>query len=214
MKTPGQILREARLSRGLSLETVEKIIKIRVKYLKALETDDYSVLPSISYAKGFIKNYSDYLGLNTSNILAFFRRENKEMSRQVLLPKSDSKLLRSTFLQLTPKRFIILIIILLISIFGLYFGIQYRNLQMPPKLNIFSPKNGIITKENKIELLGQTDEDATVTLNGINILVRDDGKFFDTLNLNDGENLVEIIAISRYGKINKKTIKVSFKVED
>jgi hypothetical protein len=51
-----------------------------------------------------------------------------------------------------------------------------------------------------VDILGKTDPDATVTINGINVLVRADGKFFDQVPLNSGVNKITIIATSRFGK--------------
>ena len=68
MKTVGSILKEARTARNITLAQTEEATKIRLKFLKAIESDDYSGLPSLSYAKGFVKNYSEYLGLDSSMV--------------------------------------------------------------------------------------------------------------------------------------------------
>lgn len=209
MKSPGQILKESRIRKGYTLDQVEKSTKIRLRYLQALENDDYSALPSTSYAKGFIKNYSDFLGLNTTNLMAFFRRQTKDMSRSQLLPSKPADYLENTLIQLTPKKFLILTIFVLAVIFGIYFGTQYRNLQLPPKLVILAPQNNFKTTDSKIEIIGQTAPDATVTINGISILVRDDGKFFDKISLSEGDNLIKAVATSRYGKSQAVEVKVS-----
>ena len=55
LHTLGAMLRQARESQALSLEEVEAQTRIRVKYLQALETGDFSVLPSITHARGFLR---------------------------------------------------------------------------------------------------------------------------------------------------------------
>jgi len=52
----------------------------------------------------------------------------------------------------------------------------------------------------RLQILGNTDPDATVTINGVSVLVRGDGKFFDQVALNPGVNTFTIIATSRLGK--------------
>ena len=52
MKTVGEMLKVARLGKNYSLADLEKTTKIRLKFLEAIENDDYSKLPSLSYAKG------------------------------------------------------------------------------------------------------------------------------------------------------------------
>jgi len=200
MRTVGEMLRETRQEKSLRLEEVEEATKIRLKFLEAIERDDFRALPSLSYAKGFVKNYSEFLGLDSIKILAFFRRQIADVPKSSLLPKGVEHPLNRTFLQLTPGRFITGIVVALIIIFLGYLGFQYRSLQQPPMLNIASPVNQQVVTDNRIDVLGTTNPDATVTVNGISVLVRDDGKFFDQIQLDPGVNKVVIVAISRYGK--------------
>jgi hypothetical protein len=66
----GSLLRLKRESLGLSLEEVERHTHIRVKHLKAIESDDLSAIPSVPQARGFIHNYSTFLGLKPEDIAA------------------------------------------------------------------------------------------------------------------------------------------------
>jgi hypothetical protein len=59
----GSSLREARIRRGLELAQVERDTKIRTRYLAALENEDFDALPGPAYARGFLRTYADYLGL-------------------------------------------------------------------------------------------------------------------------------------------------------
>lgn len=72
MSELGQMLRDARESKGISLAEAEEATKIRRKYLQALEGADYSALPPSIYARGFLRNYAAYLGLNAEEALAAF----------------------------------------------------------------------------------------------------------------------------------------------
>lgn len=60
----GQMLRDARQSKGVSLAEVEEATKIRRKYLEALEATDYDSLPPSVYSRGFLRSYATYLGLD------------------------------------------------------------------------------------------------------------------------------------------------------
>jgi cytoskeletal protein RodZ len=211
MKTVGEMLREARVNKSLSLQEVEEGTKIRLKFLNAIESNDFSVMPSLSYAKGFVKNYSDYLGLNTNTVLAFFRRQTVEAPKSSLLPKGMGEPLNRSSLQLTPGKFITLIAIILVSLFLVYLGLQYRTLQQPPTLVIDDPKNQAVVTDKRIDILGKTDADATVTINGISVLVRSDGKFFEQITLEPGVNKLSIVATSRLGKTTTQVIEVGLK---
>jgi cytoskeletal protein RodZ len=60
----GNTLREARLRRHLDLMDAEADTKIRKKYLQALETEEFDVLPGPVFARGFLRTYANYLGLD------------------------------------------------------------------------------------------------------------------------------------------------------
>ena len=59
----GNSLREARIRQGLDFAEVEQVTKIRGKYLRALEDENFEQLPAQTYVKGFLRTYADYLGL-------------------------------------------------------------------------------------------------------------------------------------------------------
>ena len=60
----GPALREARERQRLSYSQVEEDTKIRSRYIRALEEEDFGVLPGPTYSKGFLRAYADYLGLD------------------------------------------------------------------------------------------------------------------------------------------------------
>jgi hypothetical protein len=60
----GTSLREARLRQSLDFPEIEQGTKIRAKYLRALEDEQFDVLPAQTYVKGFLRSYAEYLGLD------------------------------------------------------------------------------------------------------------------------------------------------------
>ncbi|UNK16640.1 DUF4115 domain-containing protein [Paenibacillus sp. N3/727] len=69
MSDLGQQLREARLQKGMSLDDVQEMTKIRKRYLEAIEAGDYKVLPGSFYVRAFIKTYAEAVGLNPDELL-------------------------------------------------------------------------------------------------------------------------------------------------
>ncbi len=65
----GHILREARENRGLTLEEVQAKIRINARYLAAFETGQYDALPTPVHARGFLRNYARFLGLDPQPLL-------------------------------------------------------------------------------------------------------------------------------------------------
>ena len=73
----GDLLRETRESKGLSLEQVEEATRIRRSFLHALEEERFSDLPGEVYVRGFVRNYAQFLGLDPDELLAEYRSRSK-----------------------------------------------------------------------------------------------------------------------------------------
>lgn len=201
MKTVGSTLKDAREAKGLTLLDVERATRIRQKFLEAIEKDEFRTLPSPAYAKGFVRNYAAFLGLSTEQIMAFFRRQMTETPRASLLPKGVADPLNAPFFQLTPGRFLGLLIAALLVVFFVYLGSQYRRLSQPPLLTVTSPQDQSVVTEKRAVVEGQTDSDATVMINGTSTIVRDDGRFYEQVPLEAGVNKITIVATSKFGKV-------------
>ena len=69
----GNTLREARVRRNLTLQQVEEDTKIRVRYVQAMENEDFDVMPGATYVRGFLRTYSEYLSLDPDVIVDEYR---------------------------------------------------------------------------------------------------------------------------------------------
>lgn len=74
----GPTLREARIRRKVDLSEVEQRTKIRVRYLRALENEEWDVLPGGSYTRSFIRTYGSFLGLDGERLADEFRRLHED----------------------------------------------------------------------------------------------------------------------------------------
>jgi len=83
----GQLLREAREQKGVSLEQVEEATRIRQKFLQALEEGNFGALPAETYAKGFLRTYAMYLELDPEELMALY--EGRENEGKAALPQSS-----------------------------------------------------------------------------------------------------------------------------
>ena len=72
-QTVGDILRNARLKQGKTLNDVADVLFIRRVYLEAIENVDYKKLPVEPYGLGYVRNYAEYLGLNSARIVQSFK---------------------------------------------------------------------------------------------------------------------------------------------
>jgi len=88
MKDIGNFLRERREARGISLIEVEKDLKIRKKYLQALEEGNIDAIPGKTYLIGYIRNYSKYLGIDDENINLIIQTYNDLKKQKAGLEKT------------------------------------------------------------------------------------------------------------------------------
>jgi transcriptional regulator with XRE-family HTH domain len=71
----GNTLSRARRARAITLEDVERDTHVSKRYLEALENEDFSIFPAPVYARGFLRTYSRYLGLNPEELIRIFPSE-------------------------------------------------------------------------------------------------------------------------------------------
>jgi cytoskeletal protein RodZ len=71
----GETLREARTAAGIRLDDAERTIRIRVRYLDALENEEWDVLPADAYVRGFLHTYADFLGLDGAALVNEYDRQ-------------------------------------------------------------------------------------------------------------------------------------------
>jgi cytoskeleton protein RodZ len=70
----GEVLKRTRTRLKLDIRTVEEQTKIRTKYLRALENEEWETLPGPTYVKGFLRTYASYLGLDADALVDEYRR--------------------------------------------------------------------------------------------------------------------------------------------
>lgn len=87
----GNKLREARTRRKLSLADVEEATKIRGRYLKAIENDEWDQLPGDTYARAFIRTYGRFLGLDGERLAEEQRRARGSARPGERLPRVDPR---------------------------------------------------------------------------------------------------------------------------
>jgi cytoskeletal protein RodZ len=86
----GHSLREARLRRGLSAADVQKGIRIRERYLSALEEEHWEQLPGDAYTKGFLRTYAEFLGLDGELYIDEYNAQLRGHDDEPLVPASIS----------------------------------------------------------------------------------------------------------------------------
>jgi cytoskeleton protein RodZ len=80
----GDQLREARVRNRIDITDVEASTKIRAKYLRALENEEWDLLPGPTFVKTFLRTYADYLGLDARNLVEDYRARFERPAAQEL----------------------------------------------------------------------------------------------------------------------------------
>jgi hypothetical protein len=83
----GGSLREARLKRDLSPADVQKAIRIRDRYLQALEEERWELLPGDAYVKGFLRTYADFLGLDGNLYVDEYNNRFAQPDEPLIVPE-------------------------------------------------------------------------------------------------------------------------------
>lgn len=84
----GEVLKQARLQQGLSLEEVEEITKIRKRYLQAIENGRFQELPGNFYVRAFIKSYAEAVQLNPHEVLQLYKNFLPNHAPQPIIGKT------------------------------------------------------------------------------------------------------------------------------
>jgi len=195
MLSVGSILKNEREKKGLLLSDIEKQIKIREKYLKAIEDENWSYFSSKIYITGILKNYSRVLNLDHKKVLAFFRRDY-EKKEEVKFKRKVS----SGYLTSETKVFFKLGLAVLSFLFILYFVFQLKIYFSPPSFTLITPTVKNFTIEKSVRITGKTDKDTSITIAGERIYQNKEGVFTYEYSINEGKNKLIINLIGANGK--------------
>jgi len=203
MKTVGETLKDARSKKRYSLEKVEEETKIKKGFIEAIEKGNWESLPEFPVVLGFVKNIAAYLGVNSRNAIALLRRDYPPKVLAVN-PKPDV----AKGFSWSPKlTFLVGIGVTILLIAG-YLGYQYVNFISPPPLTVESPKEGQEVDNNKVEVSGRTNPEATIKVNNQPVLVNEDGTFSINLEISEKTTEVDVVASSRAGKISEVKVAI------
>src|ERR671916_2206724 len=82
----GEALREARMRNRIDMSEVESATKIRAKYLRALENEEWGLLPGPTFVKTFLRTYAEYLGLDARTLVEEYKQRYERPSSGELTP--------------------------------------------------------------------------------------------------------------------------------
>jgi len=196
MKTAGELLKEKRLLKELSLDTVALKTKIKVEYLEAIENSQYKLLPSATFAKGFLRNYATFLRLNPDTMVAMFRRDFTQNAKGEIMPRGLVEPVGNK-----PRFFSVSLILtgIAATAFLGFLIVQLISWWSLPKLKVTQPQNGE-TYGEKVTFKGTAENDTTVKVGGQLVILDQNSQFTLDLIFPAGTHSVIIEATSRRGQ--------------
>jgi len=152
----GTRLKEARLSKGYSLDDLQEITKIQKRYLIGIEEGNYSIMPGSFYVRAFIKQYADAVGLDAEELLETYKSElpgtpNNQVSQMTSSPsrRKVSKGPSTKMMEAMPKIIVGLFIIVIIVV--IWVLMQSKNSAVPDVMDDTSSEIEYDTKVKPID---------------------------------------------------------------
>lgn len=187
----GTRLKEARLSKGYSLDDLQEMTKIQKRYLIGIEEGNYSIMPGAFYIRAFIKQYAEAVGLNYDELMEQYQNEipahqQEEVAQSISKSPARRRLKKtssSRYMESLPKIIFALFIIVIVAVIWFLFQqkagspndqvneqdtkIQYDKNNVPEKKPVPNENEDSDSKDNEDETEepSQTDEneESTVT---------------------------------------------------
>lgn len=189
-------LAAAREAKGVDLLRAERETKIRRQYLAAMERGAWEELPAGVYARGFLRNYAIYLGMDADEVLGAWGRERGEVPIEpaIVVPRPI----------LAPRRGIVLgpgiLVAAFVSLAAVaiiaYIGFQLLRFSEPPPLTVVDPPTVVMEvaeDTTSYTLRGTTVANGEVTVRApgredLRVRAAGDGVWRTVVDLRRGEN--------------------------
>ncbi|MCX6812462.1 MAG: helix-turn-helix domain-containing protein [Candidatus Berkelbacteria bacterium] len=212
-QTFGEKLRRARKRLQVDLIEAELSTKVRAKYIEALEREDFELLPSDIYVRGFLATYSQYLGLDAEKTWEEYQLEKRGRKDLPDETFSTKKIATGKTFIVTPKIATIFFSCLFCAAAAVYVVLQVLSFSSVPKLSIISPANDSVVEVENITISGKTDTGASIKINQESVSVDSSGNFQRDVSLQNGINTIVVSAENKANKIAEETVIVEKKVK-
>lgn len=146
----GAKLKEARLEKGLSLDTLQETTKIQKRYLIAIEEGNLQILPGKFYARAFIKEYATAVGLDPNELLEEYKgdipqseEESVQYSRIQRTRKENNSEKGGSISSIIPK---IIVVLLIVGILGVSFYFISQSMSGNEGAPVEEPEDNVVIR--------------------------------------------------------------------
>lgn len=158
--TLGQLIKERREAKGLTLEEVSAVTRIKPVFLRAIEEDNYRLLPDEAYILRFLYDYAVFLSLDWNEVIALFKQQTHRKEGKSFALGMDRKAYTFSLRKAVP--FLVVLLLLIASVF-----VGLSLLQQPEERQV--PQSGPVEKPPQAAQPGlpvtteETPQQATIT---------------------------------------------------
>jgi len=208
-ETLGQKLKALRIASQKTMGEMAELCKIRRIHLEAFEADQYDQLPEPLYTRNFLRIYVQHLGGDVTYFLERFDAERAtcDFTDAARLPVQRTRAMQF----IVASRFFKYGTFSLLAIAVMaYLGFQLVAITAPPELVIIEPSDGMRTEDAVVHVKGQVKNEATIKVNGVDVLLGQDGTFDTEVALERGLNVITVEGAKRYSRTAKEFRRVLF----
>lgn len=200
----GEKISKTREEQGLAAIQLSELTRIPLKYVIALESGSFETLPKTkAHRIAYVKECARHLGLSEDECLQQFEKESGlEDAPGIAHPRRSLKFLASTTVSIFLRN--LLVGVMVLSFAG-YLIWQIKGVLTPPALTLYSPDEGSVINDARTNIIGQTEKESQLTVNGQNVMVDEAGKFSTEIDLSQGVNTIQISATKKHGKTTTLT---------
>jgi len=197
-------LKSDRERRKITPEKAAEITRIGRRHIELMESGCFEKLPGGIYRKKILEEYASYLGVACRDLLENQTKENSEEGEKTLFFSQKTKNNPVHLPKITKN----VIIALTFAACLFYLGAGIEKIARPPELSVYNPPENLVAKEKSIKIIGQSEEETEITINGENILANENGFFQKTVSLKSGVNTIKISAKKKHSRENTVTREV------
>ncbi len=199
-QTLGEKLRALRRGQAVTLGDIERETHVQHRYLEALERGRYDELPEPMYARNFIRAYARALNADEHYFIELYEEEcgRCDLLDPLRLPRQRVK--RGSLFNLPRVVTASGLGLFAVVVMG-YFGWQFRELIRAPEVELYAPEDGMATDTALLPVHGKiTKGEATLMIDGEEVIVNADNTFTATIDLERGLNVITVEAKKRYSR--------------
>jgi cytoskeleton protein RodZ len=198
--TLSEYLLEVRQRLDLSLDEAVERTGVCHKYLSALETGQYNLLPPDVYVVGFLKQIANTYALDAEQLILQYKKERGIVEQVVSPTPAPQSLLKKylTTLTITPR--LVSVILAVVFVVGTvsYLAWQVTSISRAPALTIDTPTENEKVVGAVVTVSGKTEPGTALNINSQNVMVQNDGKFQTTVSLTSGQTELRIEAKNKF----------------